>query len=419
MARTSVVIIGAGQAGLAMSRSLSDLDIEHVVLERGSIAQRWRSHGWDSLRLLTPNWMTRLPGFRYDGHDPDGFMGVPELVSFFQRYAVLSGAPIVTDAAVQRVEPWANGFRVQSSRGLWRAQAVVVATGYAEWPLVPAIGRGLSPGILQVVPAAYRNPSQLPSGGVLIVGSSSTGVQLADEIQKTGRQVTLAVGRHTRLPRSYRGRDILWWLDRLGALTEPIGAVRNIRASLNQPSLQLVGRPDHAALDLRALHQHGVRLVGRIRGIDGMRVHLADDLVAKTAAADIKMAETLRRIDSHIEKTGVEAEPREPFEPTWPLAAGAPTDLDLEAAGIATTIWATGYRRSYPWLRLPVLDARGEIIHEGGVTPVPGLYVLGLRFQRRRSSNFIHGVGSDARDLADHVAGLLSVRQPELRERAS
>jgi len=296
---------------------------------------------------------------------------------------------------------------------------VVVATGYAEWPLVPAIGRGLSPGILQVVPAAYRNPSQLPSGGVLIVGSSSTGVQLADEIQKTGRQVTLAVGRHTRLPRSYRGRDILWWLDRLGALTEPIGAVRNIRASLNQPSLQLVGRPDHAALDLRALHQHGVRLVGRIRGIDGMRVHLADDLVAKTAAADIKMAETLRRIDSHIEKTGVEAEPREPFEPTWPLAAGAPTDLDLEAAGIATTIWATGYRRSYPWLRLPVLDARGEIIHEGGVTPVPGLYVLGLRFQRRRSSNFIHGVGSDARDLADHVAGLLSVRQPELRERAS
>jgi putative flavoprotein involved in K+ transport len=360
-----------------------------------------------------------VAGFQYDGHDPDGFMSVPELVSWFQRYAVLSGAPIVSDAAVQRVEPWANGFRVQSSRGVWCATAVVVATGYAEWPLVPAISRGLSPGILQVVPAAYRNPSQLPTGGVLIVGSSSTGVQLADEIQRSGRQVTLAVGRHTRLPRTYRGRDILWWLDRLGALSEPIGSVHDITASRNQPSLQLVGRPDHAALDLRALHERGVRLVGRIRGFDGMRVHLADDLVAKTAAADIKMAETLRRIDSHIEKTGFEAEPRGPFEPTWPLATGAPTSVDLEAAGIATTIWATGYRRAYPWLRLPVLDARGEIVHQGGVTAVRGLYVLGLRFQRRRSSSFIHGVGSDARDLADHIAGILSVGQSPLRKRAS
>ena len=302
-----------------------------------------------SLRLLTPNWMTRLPGLQYDGHDPDGFMSMPDSSRSFSDMRAV-GAPVVTDATVQRVEPWSNGFRVAvqprrvvraGRRGRDRLRRVAPGAGNQPRAL---------PGILQVVPAAYRNPSQLPSGGVLIVGSSSTGVQLADEIQRTGRHVTLAVGRHTRLPRTYRGRDILWWLDRMGALSEPIGAVRNINASRNQPSLQLVGRPDHAALDIRALHQRGVRLVGRIRGFDGMRVHLADDLVAKTAAADIKMAETLRRIDSHIEKTGFTAEPREPFEPTWPLAAGAPTDLDLEAAGIATTIWATGYRRAYPWL---------------------------------------------------------------------
>ena len=411
MPKTAVVIIGAGQAGLAMSRSLSDLDIEHVVLERGSVAQRWRSHGWDSLRMLTPNWMTRLPGFQYDGHDPDGFMSVAELVAFLQRYAVLSGVPVLGDTTVQRVEPWGTGFRVQTSRGAWCADSVVVATGYSERPFVPPLSAGLSPSVLQMVPAAYRNPSQLPPGGVLIVGSSSTGVQLADEIHQSGRQVTLAVGRHTRLPRRYRGRDILWWLERMGSMSEDIASVRDAKASRNQPSLQLVGRPDHASLDLRGLRERGVRLVGRLRAVDGVRVHLNDDLVAKTAAADIKMAETLRRVDAFVARTGADAEPAAPFEPTWPLAAGAPATIDLAAAGIATTIWATGYRRSYPWLKLRVLDARGEIIHDGGVTAVPGLYVLGMRFQRRRHSNFIDGVGADARELADHIAGTLANRR--------
>src|SRR4029453_425369 len=215
---TTTVIIGAGQAGLAMSRCLSELGIEHVVLERGKLAQRWRSHSWDSLHLLTPNWMTRLPGFQYDGNDPNGFISVPELIAFFERYASSSAAPIVTDTTVERVERSGNHFRVDTDRGEWSASSVVVATGYCDLPFIPSASRRLAPSILQIATPDYRRPEQLPAGGVLVVGASSSGVQIADEIQRSGRQVTLAVGRHTRLPRHYRGRDILWWLDPLRGL---------------------------------------------------------------------------------------------------------------------------------------------------------------------------------------------------------
>lgn len=403
MPRTTTLIIGAGQAGLAASRCLSELGIDHVVLERGKLAQRWRSQSWDSLRLLTPNWMTRLPRFQYDGGDPDGFMSVPELIAFFERYAAESQAPIVTDTAVQSVERSDAGFRIITNRDEWSAASVVVATGYSDLPAIPGVSRGLSPSVLQVAAVDYRRPEQLPAGGVLIVGASATGVQLADEIQRSGRPVTLAVGRHTRLPRQYRGHDILWWLDRLGVLSQGADAVPDIERSRQQPSLQLVGRPDHASLDLGVLHQRGVRLVGRIRDISGHRISLADDLTATTAAADIKMAEILTRIDGFIATTGTASGPREPFTPTWPLAADAPADVDLRREGIETVIWATGYRRSYPWLRVPVLDARGEIAHSGGITSEAGLYVLGLGFQCRRNSNFIDGVGRDAWAIAHEI----------------
>jgi putative flavoprotein involved in K+ transport len=402
--RTTTIIIGAGQAGLAMSRCLSERDVEHVVLERGKVAQRWRSQSWDSLRLLTPNWMTRLPGFQYDGHDRDGFMSVPDLVAFFERYAVSSAAPLLTDTAVQSVERSGNGFRVVTSRGVWSASSVVVATGYCDLPAVPAASRRVAPSVGQMVPADYRRPEQLPAGGVLVVGASSTGVQLADEIQRSGRQVTLAAGRHTRLPRRYRGRDILWWLDQLGALSQGADAVQDITHSRQQPSLQLVGKPDHSSLDLATMHDQGVRLVGRVRDIDGHRVSLADDLAAATAAADIKMAEILTRIDQFIATSGVTAVSPEPFTPTWPLAADSPDSLDLRDERIDTVIWATGYQRAYPWLRVPVFDARGEIRHRGGVTPEAGLYVLGQNFQRRRNSSFIDGVGDDARVIAQEIA---------------
>lgn len=404
MLKTGTVIIGAGQAGLAASHCLSALGVEHVVIERGKVAQRWRSQSWDSLRLLTPNWMTRLPGFQYQGDEPDQFMRPAALVAFFERYAMLLRAQIFTDTTVQTVDKRGGRFRVVTDRGSWSSDSVVIATGYCDLPFVPSASETLQRSITQVVPADYRRSEQLPSGGVLIVGASSTGVQLADEIQRSGRQVTLAVGRHTRVPRRYRGHDILWWFDRLGILSQRAHEVHNIKASRRQPSLQLVGKTDHSSLDLAVLHDAGVRLVGRVESIDGFRVRLADDLVATTAAADIKMADILTRIDRFIATGGVAASDPEPFQPTWSLPRYSRATLDLRDEGISSVIWATGYRRSYPWLHLPVLDERGEIRHEGGITPLPGLYVLGLNFQRRRDSSFIYGIGDDAFAIAQHIA---------------
>jgi len=406
MRRTHTIVIGAGQAGLAMSRCLRDRAVEHVVLERGRVAERWRSERWDSLRLLTPNWQSRLPGYRYTGPDPDAYMGMPELVGYLEGYARSFGAPVEENETVVAVEPAAPGYRVVTHRAVWEGANVVIATGYCDVPDVPPLAAQLPPDVVQLVPTRYRNPGELPQGGVLVVGASASGVQLADEIHASGRPVTLAVGRHMRLPRLYRGRDILWWLDAMGVFDETGEDVFDLEISRRQPSLQLVGRPDRATLDLPLLERRGVRLVGRLVGVSGAVLSLADDLVAHTAAADARLARLLQRIDAYAAASGLdrEAGPAPAFEPfVWP--APAPTTIDLRAEGIRSVVWATGFRRQYPWLKLPVLDARGELRHAGGVTPAPGLYVLGLNFQKRRKSTFIDGVGDDARALADHITG--------------
>jgi putative flavoprotein involved in K+ transport len=406
MRRTHTIVIGAGQAGLAISRCLRDRAVEHVVLERGRVAERWRSERWDSLRLLTPNWQSRLPGYRYTGPDPDAYMGMPELVGYLEGYARSFGAPVEENETVVAVEPAAPGYRVVTHRAVWEGANVVIATGYCDVPDVPPLAAQLPPDVVQLVPTRYRNPGELPQGGVLVVGASASGVQLADEIHASGRPVTLAVGRHMRLPRLYRGRDILWWLDAMGVFDETGEDVFDLEISRRQPSLQLVGRPDRATLDLPLLERRGVRLVGRLVGVSGAVLSLADDLVAHTAAADARLARLLQRIDGYAAASGLdrEAGPAPAFEPfVWP--APAPTTIDLRAEGIRSVVWATGFRRQYPWLKLPVLDARGELRHAGGVTPAPGLYVLGLNFQKRRKSTFIDGVGDDARALADHITG--------------
>jgi len=406
MRRTETLIIGGGQAGLAMSRCLADRGVDHVVLERGRVGERWRSERWDSLRLLSPNWQNRLPGFRYQGPDPDGYMTMAELVDHFERYARSFSAPVEQGTTVRVVEPAASGgYRVATDRGWWAATNVVVATGHSDVPLVPRFAERLSPGIVQVVPTRYRNPQALPDGGVLVVGGSATGVQLAEEIHRSGRPVTLSTGRHTRLPRLYRGRDILYWLDALGILDETTDQVHDLEASRRQPSFQLVGRPDRRSLDLGVLQDQGVRLLGTSVDAHGERLELCDDLVATTAKADAKLARLLQRIESFVARAGLadelaEAEPVVPVRP-----APAPTSLDLRAEGIRTVVWATGYTRSYDWLKVPVLDARGDLRHHGGVTDAPGLYALGLRFQRRRNSSFIGGVGTDAFELAEVIAG--------------
>jgi putative flavoprotein involved in K+ transport len=242
---------------------------------------------------------------------------------------------------------------------------------------------------------------------VLVVGASASGIQIADEVHASGRPVTIAVGRHARLPRRFRGKDILWWLDVMGLFDSTPGDVFDIDVSRHQPSYQLVGRPDHATLDLATLQSRGVTVVGRVTGVDGKQVTLADDLVATTAAADVKLAVLLARINEFVERKGLEdeVEVAEPFAPVWPAFTEARTSLNLGDEGISAVVWATGFRRAYPWLKVPVLDERGELRHRGGVTPQPGLYALGLQFMRRRKSAFIDGVGDDARELAEHVAG--------------
>ncbi|MBL8701241.1 MAG: NAD(P)-binding domain-containing protein [Alphaproteobacteria bacterium] len=404
MLRNDAIIIGAGQAGLAMSRCLSMLGVDHAVLERGRVAERWRSERWDSLRLLTPNWMSRLPGWSYAGADPDGYMTMPEVTAYLAGYARASAAPVETDTAVRAVWRAPVGYRIETGRGIRHARVVVVATGDCDVPFVPPMARRVSSALVQVTPTRYRNARELPAGGVLVVGASASGVQLAEEIHRSGRPVALAVGDHTRLPRVYRGRDIMAWMERIGILDQTVRDVRDIARARAQPSLQLVGDPARRNIDLTTLQAQGVRLLGRLVDVADGVLLLADDLDASVAAAQGTMERMLARIDLAADIDGA---PRE----AWParFAPGtSPTRLDPAAAGIRTIVWATGFRRDYRWLRVPVLDAAGEIRHDGGVTPVPGLYVLGLRFMRRRRSSFLDGVGLDAAALAADIHEFLA-----------
>ena len=403
MRTTNTLIVGAGQAGLALSRCLTELDRDHLVVDRGRVAERWRSERWDSLRLLTPNWMSRLPGWGYDGTDPDGFMTAAEVAAFFARYARSFTAPVYERTAVERLRQRGDSFEIATSEGEIRADNVVIATGWCDLPAVPRIGRHLSPRITQVTANEYRRPDDLAAGGVLVVGASATGVQLAHELHASGRPVTIAIGSHSRMPRRYRGMDVFWWLDMIRAFDRTVDEVGDVSVARFEPSVQLVGRSDHSTLDLATLLDDGVRLVGRLVGSDGTRVGFETNLDAVLADADRHMAQTLARIDAYISSSGLDREvlPSERSRPVRPPST--PEALDLDAAGITTVVWATGFRRQYDWLDLPVLDERGEIRQRRGVTPVPGAYVLGQRFQHFRNSNFIDGVGRDAAFVADHI----------------
>jgi len=392
-----------------MSACLATRGIDHVVLERGQIGERWRSERWESLRLLTPNWQTRLPGWSYDGPDPDDFMSAAEVVEFLERYARACEAPVEPHTAVHAVKPDGAGFVVQTDRGDWRARALVVATGYSDLPRLPHCAGRLSSNIDQITPDRYRRPSQVRAGGVLIIGAAATGVQLADELAAAGHRVLLSAGYHMRVPRTYRGRDILWWLERLGIFDEQPEDVFDHDLSRDQSSFQLIGRRAYGSIDLGTLQTRGVEILGRMAHIDGPIVEFTDNLITTTVAADLKLAKLFQRIDRFVAANpDSQATDPTPFEPLWPRFMHARTRVDLEAEGIGTVIWATGYRRAYPWLGVPgLIDAGNEIRHSRGVTVVPGIYVLGLQFLRHRNSSFIDGVGRDAQALADHLQGLL------------
>lgn len=400
---TDTIIIGGGQAGLAMSRCLTDRGVDHVILERGRVAERWRSERWDSLRLLTPRWQSRLPGWRYRGPDPDGFMTKSEVVTYLEEYARSFRAPLHTGVTVTRVRRRGDSIEVQADSGVWESSNLVIATGHCAKAAVPAFAAELAGDIDQLVPTQYRNPRQFRGGGVLVVGASATGVQLAAEIARSGRQVILAVGSHIRMPRSYRGRDIMRWLDEMGVLAETADQVPDLQASRRQPSLQLIGSEADGSLDLQTLQDLGVRLVGRMTGAAGHQAYFSEDLAESIGHADRKMHGMLDRIDVHVSRLQLtSAFPVVP-RPRAVAAPMAPRAVNLRDGGVNTVVWATGYRREYPWLQIPLLDQQGEIIHRGGVTAHPGLYVLGLHFMRRRNSAFLDGVGADAADLTDHI----------------
>jgi len=403
MERMETLVIGGGQAGLAMSRSLTDQGREHVVLERGRVAQRW-SDRWDSLRLLTPNWMTRLPGWSYQGPEPDGFMGKDEVAEFLRAYSRSFDAPVEEQTTVRSVQETSGQWAVRTDRGRWIADNVVIATGHCDIPFVPAISQQAPSQLFQIDSVQYRNPAQLPDGGVLVVGASATGIQLADELNRGGRQVTLAAGRHIRIPRRYRGRDTLYWLDRMGSLDRPRSDLEEGNEALHEPSLQLVGRKSGESIDLGVLKDRGVQVAGRLTGFDETRARFAADLALNSAKAEIHLEKILDRIDRFIATNGLESFAPPPTRPEGIRIGDPPRKVDLMRSGIRTVLWATGYRRSYPWLKSPVLDRYGEIVQYRGRTPAEGLFVLGLEFMITRRSSQIDGVGRDAREIAARIS---------------
>ena len=406
--RTSVVVIGAGQAGLAMSRQLAVRSIDHVVVDRGQVAHSWRTERWDSLRLLTPNWMSRLPGQRWCGPDPDGFMGKGDVVELLATYAEGIGAPVQTQVEVTCVRPCADGFEVVTDRGTWWCDAVVVATGAASEPHLPAFADELPATIAQLTGLSYRNPAQLDGGAVLVVGASASGVQIADELRRGGRDVVIAVGDHVRLPRRHRGRDIHWWMDAIGQLDERYDEVDDIDRARRLPSLQLVGSPDHRTLDLNALVSIGVAVVGKLMRVDGRRAQCSGGLAHLLANADLKQARLLDRLDEFAVERGFASDLPPATRPPPTSVGAVATELDL--GRFATVVWATGYRPTFPWLDREAFDQRGRLVHDGGVGAVPGLYFLGLPFMRRRKSSFIDGVGPDSAELVEHLHAHLDRR---------
>jgi len=398
-------VIGAGHAGLAASRVLAERSIDHVVLERGDVANSWRRERWDSLRLLTPNWQSRLPGHAYDGSDPDGYMTAGEVAAFITRYAALSQAPVRSNTAVTSLTADGDGYRLMTSQGELRSRCVVIASGACNLPSVPALRAAVPPSIAQFTTFDYRKPGDLPEGGVLVVGPSATGLQLASEIHLSGRPVTLSVGEHVRLPRTYRGRDVLWWMDRSGVWNQRYDEIDDLTRARRLPSPQLVGTPERATLDLNAIGAMGIQIVGRLSTVRDGRALFSGGLRNLFALADLKMNRLLDTFDAWAATHARDADMGAPerFEPTR-VPESSPWQLDLRDGRIRSVVWATGYRPDYRWLHVPVLDDKGHLRHDGGVVESPGLYALGLPVLRRRKSTFIHGSEDDARDVIGHLA---------------
>ena len=384
-----------------------------MVLERGEVANSWRCERWDSLRLLTPSWQSRLPGQRYDGPDPDGYMTMGEVTEFIERFAAATRAPVRTGTDVTSVRRTEDGYQVTTSQGDFCCPTVVIATGACNQPTVPPFAAAVPGPVEQLTTFDYRDPAKLPEGGVLVVGASATGVQLAAELQRSGRPVTLAVGEHVRLPRTYRGRDVLWWMDASGVWDQRYDEIDDLTRARRLPSPQLVGTPERTTLDLNGLASMGVELVGRWAAVRDGRALFSGGLRNMFSLADLKMRRLLDTFDewAGMHRRDAEVGSAERLAPTR-APESARLQLDLRSGEIRSVVWATGFRPDYCWLDVPALDAKGQLRHEGGVADSPGLYALGLPVLRRRKSTFIYGIEDDAREVIDHLTRYLAAQRP-------
>jgi putative flavoprotein involved in K+ transport len=359
--------------------------------------------------MLTPNWQARLPGQIYQGGDPDGFMTGAEVVEFIEGYAGVIGAPLELGTTVTSVRPGDGGYEVVTDGGRWWCRGVVLAGGACTLLNAPDFATAVPNEVEQINPLEYRNPDQLAEGGVLVVGAAATGLQLAEEIHASGRPVTLSVGEHVRMPRTYRGLDIQYWMEAIGRLDERYDEVEELLKARKVASPQLVGTPERRTLDLNALTDAGVQLRGRLGAIrDGVAM-FSGGLRNHCALADQKLGRLLDDIDAWIADHGQVAEVGavERYEPTR-VERGAPLTLDLRRGEITTIVWATGFRPDLSWVDLPVFDSAGQLAHDGGVVDAPGVYYLGASLLRRRRSSFLHGAEHDSGDLADHLVGHLA-----------
>jgi len=406
--RVGVAIVGGGQAGLSTSWYLTRDGVDHVVLEARTLGHEWRDRRWDNFTLVTPNWHCRLPGYAYDGPDPDGFMTRDEVVTWLAGYAPTFDPPVVENTAVTRLREREGGGFVLTTAGpggeeTWEAEHVVLATGGYHLPIVPPWASALDPSIVQLQSGDYRNAAQLPEGAVLVVGSGQSGAQIAEDLHLEGRQVHLALGDAPRVARFHRGRDSMTWLAEMGLYDTPVAQYPGGVAAREKTNHYVTGRDGGRDIDLRQFALEGMRLYGLLDGGRGTSLSFRPTLSAALDGADAVYTSICRDIDRHIEAHGIDAPPATPYEPVW-VPESEPTDLDLAAEGITSVVWAIGYRPDYRWVQVGVFDGSGRPTHTRGVTSVPGLYLLGLPWLHTWGSGRFHGIARDA----EHVAGCIT-----------
>ncbi len=401
--KVDTLVVGGGQAGLAMSEHLSDRGVSHLVLERHQIAERWRSERWDSLVANGPAWHDRFPGLEFSEIDPDAFAHKETVADYLVAYAEKIAAPIRSGVEVMKVERNVGrpGFRVETSEGLVEAVNVVAATGPFQRPIKPAI-MPEDIGIMQIHSKDYLNPDQLPEGAVLVIGAGSSGVQIADELLRTGKRVYLSVGPHDRPPRSYRGRDYVWWLGVLGKWD-----AETVQPGKEHVTIAVSGAHGGFTIDFRQLAARGMRLVGLTSAFKNGVITFASDLADNIAQGDANYLSVLAEADAYVDRYGLdlaeEPEARR-IDPASACMTDPMLELNLAEAGVTTIIWATGYTIDFSWLKVDAFDEDGKPKHRRGVSAEPGIYFLGLPWLSRRGSSFIYGVWHDAMYLADHIS---------------